>query len=189
LRLTGGALKGKKVKARGLGKSSSHGALRATSAKVRESVFNIIGPLITDSVFIDLFAGSGTMGMEAMSRGAGSVYFIESDRDRARSLEDTLNDCGCMGKAIIRSMRSEDFISFAKDESIKADIIFLDPPYGYDSLHEVIELLGEGELLTNDSLVIAEHSKRETLPDTAGKLLKAKVYKYGDTILSLYRKD
>ena len=189
MRLTGGNLKGKKLSPKGLGSSSAHGALRATGSKVREALFNIIGPQIEGAVFADIFAGSGTVGMEAMSRGALKVYFIEPDKRRARAIEELLCDCGCGGKAVIKSIKADAFIDMAQEEGLNIDLVFLDPPYGSEELDVTITRLGESTALADNALVIAEHSKRgETLPDDAGCLDKHKEYKYGETILTLYRK-
>ena len=187
MRLTGGSLKGKKINPKGLGKSSDHGALRATSSKVRESIFNIIGPSIKGAVFADIYAGSGTVGMEAMSRGAKRVYFIEADRKRARDLTGLLAHCGCGDRADIKAMDAAAFIKYSEKAGLKLDIVFLDPPYGSGELDAVIPVLATGGALSNSAIVIAEHSKREALPDESGCLRKQKEYRYGDTILTLYR--
>ena len=189
MRLTGGNLKGKKVSPKGLGSSSAHGTLRATGSKVREALFNIIGPQIEGAVFADLFAGSGTVGMEAMSRGVLKVYFVEPDKRRARALEELICDCGCADKAVIKNIKAGAFIDVAEREGLEIDLVFLDPPYGSEELDVTITRLGASTALADNALVIAEHSKRgETLPDDAGRLRKQKEYKYGDTILTLYRK-
>lgn len=188
MRLTGGSLRGKKLNPKGLGKRSDHGALRATSSKVRESIFNIIGPRIEDAVFADIYAGSGTVGMEAMSRGVRIVYFVEADRKRVIELEGLLEHCGCRGRADIRAMDAGAFIKFAEKKGLKLDIVFLDPPYGSGELELTVPMLGSGTVLADNAIVIAEHSKRETLPDESGCLCKHKEYKYGGTRLTLYRK-
>jgi 16S rRNA (guanine966-N2)-methyltransferase len=90
VRISAGKLKGRKVKVCAVGED-----LRPTSSKVRESLFNILGPRVKGSVFVDLYAGTGVIGMEAMARDADAVYFIEASRKRAAQIEDTLKDCGC----------------------------------------------------------------------------------------------
>jgi 16S rRNA (guanine(966)-N(2))-methyltransferase RsmD len=188
MRLSGGAFKGKKVCARGLGKSSDHGVLRATSSKVRESIFNIIGPGIEGAVFADIYAGTGAVGIEAMSRKAQNVYFIESDPLRAMQIEKTLSGCGCRGKADIRRVDAGRFLKDAPGEGLRLDIVFIDPPYGSGELDSILSLLGELDILSDDALVLAEHSKRESLPGSAGCLEKKKEYRYGDTVITSYRK-
>ena len=186
MKLTGGSFKGRRISRKGLGTQSEHGALRATGAKVREAVFDIIGPSIEGAVFADLYAGSGAVGMEAMSRGASAVYFVEADRQRARVLEETLDGCGCRSKAIIRNMPVEDFIMAGGGS--KLNVVFLDPPYRTVDLGHVLGLLGEHGMLDDVALVLVEHEKGAEMPVAAGGLQKYREYKYGDTALTTYRK-
>jgi 16S rRNA (guanine(966)-N(2))-methyltransferase RsmD len=179
-------MKGKKVSARGLGKTTKHGTLRATSSKVREALFNILANHIEGALFVDLYAGTGAVGMEAMSRGAGMVYFVEADRKRVSVIEKTLDGCGCRSRAVIRHARASDFID--SYGGAPWDIVFLDPPYQSDEIAGVLPLLGEGGKLGKGALVVVEHMKKQTLPVDVGVLEKVRSYKYGDTVLSLYRK-
>jgi 16S rRNA (guanine(966)-N(2))-methyltransferase RsmD len=185
MRVTGGALKGKKVCARGLGKTTKHGTLRPTSSKVREALFNILAGHIEGALFVDLYAGTGAVGMEAMSRGAEKVYFVEADRKRMSVLEKTLDGCGCRSRAVIVQARASDFIGSSGGASW--DVVFLDPPYQSDEIARALPLLGEGGKLGKGALVVVEHMKRQGLPEVAGVLEKIRSYKYGDTVLSLYR--
>lgn len=176
-------MKGRKVKVRAGG-----GELRPTSSKVRESLFNIIGPKIRGSSFVDLYAGSGAIGMEAMSREADEVYFVESDRKRAACIEETLSGCGCRPKAVIVKMKAASFIERSAKEGKKFDIVFLDPPYASGETGPLLEVLGKGEVLAEGAVVVAEHEKRTELPEEAGVLRKKKTYRYGDTTLTLMEK-
>jgi 16S rRNA (guanine(966)-N(2))-methyltransferase RsmD len=173
-------MKGRKVRVRSAGED-----LRPTSAKVRESLFNIIGPRIRGSSFVDLYAGSGAIGMEAMSREAAEVYFVESDRRRAADIEETLSGCGCRPKAVIANTKAESFIDRAAREGRKFDVVFLDPPYASEEIGHLLDVLGKGEVLAEGAVVVAEHEKRAELPEEAGVLRKKKTYRYGDTTLTL----
>ncbi len=186
MRLTGGALKGRRVCTQGLGGKSMHGVLRATSSKVREALFNILAAKVEGSVFVDLYAGSGAVGMEAMSRGAASVYFVEADGKRAESLLSLMEGCGCRERARMVRMNATEFITKSASEGRKWDIVFLDPPYRSDELEKVLPLIGEGTVLAPGAVVIAEHMKKHGPPERAGVLGKTKTYKYGDTVLTLY---
>jgi 16S rRNA (guanine(966)-N(2))-methyltransferase RsmD len=188
VKVSGGALKGRKICRRAVGKASGHGILRATSSKVRESIFNILGQRIKDAIFVDLYAGTGAVGTEAMSRGAESVYFVEADKKRAEGIEELLSGCGCRGRAIIVKSKAVDFINRAMVEGQSFDIVFLDPPYGSDELEKMLPLLGECTALAEDALVMAEHSSKVEPLDNLGSLSKSKTYKYGDTALTIYRK-
>lgn len=180
-------MRGKKLKACGMGKSSSHGALRATSSRVREAVFNIAGQDMTDMIFVDLYAGTGTMGMEAMSRGARRVIFVESDPQRSRLLRETLDDCGCRAKAEILNITASDFMIFLTETGGRADVFYMDPPYDSDELESVLPLIARSGALNEDGIVLAEHGSSRVLPETVETLIKSKKYKYGDTVISLYR--
>lgn len=187
MRLSGGELRGRKLHAKGLGKTTQHGPLRATSSKVREAVFDIIGPRIEGAVFVDLYAGTGAVSMEAMSRGASSVYIIEADRTRAAQISRLLDGCGCQAKATMLHRKALDFVQ----DAVKAiagpwDIVFLDPPYHGEELSLILPALGQ--MLAAQGLVLAEHDKRTPLPEAPMGLEKLKTYRYGDTHITTYRK-
>lgn len=188
MKVSGGALKGRKICRRAVGTASRHGVLRATLSKVRESIFNILGDRIKKSIVVDLYAGTGAVGTEAMSRGAEKVYFVEADGKRAAGIEDFLSGCGCRERAVIVMSKAVDFINKAAVDGDSFDIVFLDPPYGSDELEKVLPMLGQSEALSKDALVMAEHSSKVDLLDNQGSLRKTKTYRYGDTALTLYRK-
>jgi 16S rRNA (guanine(966)-N(2))-methyltransferase RsmD len=189
MRISAGHLKGRKINFKKTQKAAKKEcALRPTSSKVRESVFNIIGSLIVDAKFIDLYAGTGAVGIEAMSRGANMVFFVEPDRKRAELIKDMLKDCGCFERAEIIKSKAADFIKKAERDNSKFDIIFLDPPYHGGEIGAALSLLAEGTLLNDDGIIIAEHASKKKLPDEIGRLAKRKDYKYGDTMLTLFRK-
>jgi 16S rRNA (guanine(966)-N(2))-methyltransferase RsmD len=180
VRISSGKLKGRKVKVCSLGED-----LRPTSSKVREALFDILGPWIKGSVFVDLYAGTGAVGMEAMSREADTVYFIEANRKRASQIKDTLEGCGCRPKAFIVNMKAGKFIERSAKEGKKFDIVFLDPPYASGEVESLLEELGQGEALSEDALVVAEHPSKSEMPEASGVLRKKKTYRYGDTKLTV----
>jgi 16S rRNA (guanine(966)-N(2))-methyltransferase RsmD len=189
MRISAGNLKGRKINFREAQTTAAkQDTLRPTSSKVRESIFNIIGALISDSQFVDLYAGTGAVGIEALSRGASAVSFVEADRKRAEQIENTLKDCGYSSKADIIRGEASAFIAKAVKEGLKFDIVFLDPSYHGGELEAALLLLAEGTLLNDDGILIAEHASKKKLPDEIGKLAKRKAYKYGDTMLTLFRK-
>ncbi|NCO83616.1 MAG: 16S rRNA (guanine(966)-N(2))-methyltransferase RsmD [Nitrospirae bacterium CG02_land_8_20_14_3_00_44_33] len=189
MKISAGHLKGRKINLRKAQKTAKkEHTLRPTSSKVRESIFNIIGALISGSQFADLYAGTGAVGIEAMSRGAKRVFFVEADRKRAEMIKDMLKDCGCIPRANIIKGEASAFITKAVREGLRFNIIFLDPPYHSGALEHILPLLSGGELLHDEGIIIAEHLSKKKLPDEIGKLLQKKAYKYGDTMLTLYRK-
>lgn len=180
-------MKGRKICPTGMGKSSRHGAMRATASRVREAVFNIIGPQIHGSTFLDLYAGTGAIGMEAMSRGASQVTYVEADPERYENLVNMLEGCGCSVKADMVNAKAMDYVKKIARAGGSFDIIYMDPPYDSDELVQAIPLIGQGGVLDSDGILLAEHRKNLELPDETDGLRKAKTYKYGDTMLSLYR--
>ena len=189
MRIVAGDLKGKRLRTKGIADAMKDGSLRPTSAKVRESIFNIIGGSVKDCVFADLYAGSGGVGMEAMSRGAKTVYFVENSKKTADNIEDMLADCGCYSKAVIVRRTAEGFLKVSAHEGLKFDVIFLDPPYMSGEETRILSIIGEGGLLGDDAVVIVEHRTKTPLPETEGRLSLKKRYKYGDTTLSLYKEN
>ena len=160
--------------------------LRPTSDQLRETLFNVIGPAIEGSVFIDVFAGTGAVGIEAISRGAREVIFIEKHRATAAALIRR----NLTAFKIDAEICEEDWQSaFQKltGRGVKADFIFADPPYaGFGALQEVLQFVGESELLSPGGLVIAEHAKRNEMPEQLGSLRKRRKLLQGDSALEFY---
>ena len=189
MRISAGEFKGRRLSsAKALRFVKKRDELRPTSSKVKESIFNIVGEKIKGAEFVDLYAGTGAVGMEAMSRGAKMVFFVEADRKRAELIKAMLKDCGCFERAEIIKSKASDFIKKAERDNSKFDIIFLDPPYHGEELEAALSLLAEGTLLSDDGIIIAEHTSKKKFSDMIGKLVKKKAYKYGDTMLTLFRK-
>lgn len=189
LRISGGEFKGREISSKKEKASSDEqDSLRPTSAKVRESIFNIIAGLGEGFCFIDLYAGTGAVGIEAISRGAEKVFFIEADRKRSVNIQKIIDKYDCAGKADVICCNAHDFIKNAVDEGIKADVIFIDPPYHSDELDKIIKILSEGKMLNDDGIIIAEHTSKKRLLEEIGNLRQKRMYKYGDTMLTLFRK-
>ena len=151
---------------------------RPTSDRIKETLFNMISPDIYDSYFLDLFSGSGQMGIEAISRGAREAIFIEKDKSAIACIERNLkkakmNDCTKLYKDDVISA-----LSRLKHEEF--DIIFMDPPYNKSIEKEVLKNLADLDFVGNNTLIIVEASletKIDYLPELGYKLLKEKTYK------------
>ena len=162
---------------------------RPTSDRLRETLFNVLAPRIAGSAFFDLYAGSGAVGIEALSRGASHVIFVEHAAPALRAIRSNLASLGIRGNYSIESHRVAATLRRLASSEPKATIVFLDPPYNnaeeYDS---TLALLG-GEclpLLAPGAIVVAEHLRKVNLPDTAGALHRYRTLKQGDSILSFY---
>lgn len=185
MRISGGSAKGRKIifKKSFLQKGSDE--LRPTSAKVRKAIFDIIGDNIVDSVFLDLYAGTGAVGIEALSRNAKEVIFVDNSLNRVKIIREILQRYGFKERAMVIKDVARNFL---KKTEIVFDIIFLDPPYDSNELEVVLPIISSSDILREKGIVIAEHSSKKQPSSLKGLILK-KSYRYGDTTLSVFRKD
>jgi len=162
--------------------------LRPTSDRLRETLFNILGSTVEGSLFVDVFAGTGAIGIEAISRGARETVFIESHAASARLIRENLNALGVReGAEIIEAPALRGLEKLALRHRI-ADFVFLDPPYKDEEEHvRVLEFLDESHLLDARGLVIVEHSNKTDLPERFNRLERVRLVEQGDAALSFYR--
>ncbi len=190
MRISGGQLKGRKVVPQKIFLKKDGGRrLRPTTSKVREAIFDILRNYIDGAAFVDLYAGTGAVGFEALSRAARSVYFIEEDRVRSKAIEDFIKKAGLGGRAYVYRKKAQDFLTRASRLGISFDIIFADPPYASDEIERILPLIDAYDVLRKGGCLIVEHSSRASLPFDFESLARIKNYRYGDTMLALYRKE
>jgi 16S rRNA (guanine(966)-N(2))-methyltransferase RsmD len=190
MRISGGIAKGRRIGFRRVFSKRTEGAeLRPTSSKVREALFDIIRKELPESSFLDLYAGTGGVGIEALSRGAGNVVFVEYNALSARMIDYLLSEFGFKDRARVVKMNAYDFIIEEAGRGNRYDIIFVDPPYHSEEQMKILPVIGQGDILEKDGTVIAEHFSKIKLPDVVGKLRLLKSYKYGDTTLSFYKAE
>ena len=160
--------------------------LRPTSDRLRETLFNVLGALVEDSLFVDVFAGTGAVGIEAMSRGAREAVFIESHAAGARLIRQNLESLGIRAEVIeADAVRGLESLSARR---VAADFIFLDPPYeNEDDYVRVLEFLDASHLIAPSGLVIAEHRSSMELPERFDRLECSRILEQGDAALSFYR--
>jgi 16S rRNA (guanine966-N2)-methyltransferase len=181
MRVIAGSLKGRRLKA------PTWDGLRPTSDKLRETLFNILAPRIAGARFLDGYAGTGAVGIEALSRGAISVTFVESDRRAETLIGENLAHCGVEnGYAIIRATVARaidqlDAAAFGPYELF--DIVWLDPPYE-EQPDGVIE--AAAVLIASGGLLVVEHARRRQLAERAGRLSRVRQVNSGDSTLSFY---
>ena len=135
--------------------------LRPTSERIRETLFNWLASTIEGSRCLDLFAGSGALGLEALSRGAGEVVFVENSARAAAALKEAVNMLEASGARI----RKADAIKYLKSEPEPFDIVFLDPPFAADLLEDLCRLLSEGNWLAEGARVYLEQNRERPLPE------------------------
>jgi len=155
--------------------------VRPTPDRLREALFNVLAPRIDGVVFADLYAGTGAVGIEALSRGAAKTIFVEQKFAAARTIRENLRTLGLEDRAEVRQGRATAVIPH-----IEAGIVFLDPPYGLENEYTAaLELLGEKP----PALVIAQHPPRLKLAEQYGALHRTRLLKQGDNALSFYVTD
>lgn len=183
MRIIAGEFRGRVIK------SPTDSRTRPTSDRLRETLFNVLAPRIEDARFLDLCAGTGAIGMEALSRGAEHVTFVDRSRKACALIEENLDLLGVPEEATeILALSAENFVG-RKHES-GWDIVFYDPPYdsNYDLVLFEFGVLG-GTLLNDDGVLIAEHHTKHVLPDSAQGLRRWRILKQGETSLSFYERS
>jgi len=175
MRVIAGSLKGRRLK------TPTWEGLRPTSDKLRETLFNILAPRISGARMLDGYAGTGAVGIEALSRGAAHVTFVEHDRRAQALIAENLAHCGLAdGYVIIRASVSRALADF-QGESF--DIVILDPPY--EQQPESI-VAAAGERLAAGGVLVLEHARRDTTRESAGRLVRTRHVIAGDSALSFY---
>ena len=163
--------------------------VRPTSDRLRETLFNVVAPRIQEARFLDLCAGSGAIGIEALSRQAVHVTFVDQSRKMCALIRSNLDLCR-VSEAEYRIVQSEaaDFVRLAARRSAESwDLVFFDPPYADDYLGVLESFARPADgILANEGWLIVEHDKRKSLPDSVGALNRLRILKQGDSALSFY---
>ena len=167
-------------------------ALRPTSDMLRETLFNVLGPRIPDSRFVDVFAGTGAVGIEALSRGASEVIFIENHGPAVGLVKKNLEMLEVRSGTKILTMDALRGLQRLASEfmggSAPIDIVFLDPPYAAaEDYRKVLSFLGTANFFVEGSLVVTEHRHTFGLPEIFAELRRVRVLRQGDASLSFYR--
>lgn len=183
MRVIGGAAKGRRLS------TLQTMALRPTPDRVREALFNIVGSRIEEAAVLDLFAGSGAIGLEALSRGAREVVWVEQHEAACRLIEKNLRTCGLHAQASVRRADVRQALPALKAAGKRFDLIFLDPPYQSSLVEETLRQLGDGALLNADGQVVAEHFFKRELREQYGHLRRTRVARFGNVALSFYRAE
>ena len=164
--------------------------LRPTSDRLRETLFNVLASAgeLQGSVWLDLFAGTGAVGIEALSRGARQVYFVESEKKHARLLRENLSSLGISGGFEVQERDVAQALPLLEVTGVVCDFCFLDPPYRMRGSYErTLGFLSQSHLLHPSSIVIAEHEKRFDPDERFGALVRYRKLEQGDASLSFYR--
>ncbi len=159
---------------------------RPTSDKLRETLFNILGETVRGCTFLDGCAGVGAIGIEAISRGAAKVVFVDQSRKATGMIRKNLESLGIGGGFKILEMDLAKALNICARDGIAFDIAFVDPPYDREHIYK--DAL-DHPLLSADGVLVLEHSKRVTMPESAGNLGQARTLQQGDSVLAFYRPE
>lgn len=183
MRVIAGTLKGRRLVA-------GCDDTRPTSDKVRGAIFSILSDALVGASFLDLYAGSGAVGIEALSRGAAAVVFVEQNPKQIPALQRNLG----MGKGntgdhtrcegVVQIFRG--YAAAFLKRGLKFDFIFLDPPYNSNEIETTLSILARDDMIAPGGFLIVEHFHKKVLPETVGRLVCVKRRKYGQTLVSFY---
>ena len=177
MRVITGIARGKRLK------EPSNYDIRPTTDKVKESIFNIIQFDIEGRKVLDLFAGTGQLGIECLSRGAKSATFVDQSREAVSIVKENLKSCGFEARVV-----NDDSIAFL-GRGEKFDIILIDPPYATFLAEKALEIINSVDILTEGGIIVCESSREKTLPELKAPYFKKKEYNYGKVRLTTYSKE
>jgi 16S rRNA (guanine966-N2)-methyltransferase len=183
-RIIGGAGKGRRLKTAG------GDATRPTGARVRQSLFDILAPVIPGCRFLDAFAGNGGVGLEALSRGAAKVVLVDRSASAVEAAQANARALAAAGGEVqVFRQHARTALGAFADQSLRFDVVYLDPPYDSDLYEPLLaELGGESSALADDGVVVAEHFHKRALPERIGALERTRLKRVGDHCLSFYRR-
>jgi 16S rRNA (guanine966-N2)-methyltransferase len=185
MRITGGEAKGRRLA------TIKGGHIRPTSDMVRASIFNVLGQRLTGLCVVDLFAGTGTLGIESLSRGAKKAAFIDKSSSAIALIKRNLNMCGYEALSIIARDELPDGLARIQERGCQFDLVFIDPPYGEGYIKPVLHRLVEMNLLAKDSRVVAESTchEHDPFPSQVHNLRLRQTRSYGSTLIGFYAYD
>ena len=178
MRVISGIYRGRRLK------EPADNSVRPTTDKVKESVFNIIQFDIEGRNVLDLFAGTGQLGIECLSRGARSVTFVDKSRESLSLVKENLRLCGAEGRVVC--FDSTDFLKSCKT---KYDLILLDPPYATDLLNKSLEIINSVDILSESGIIICESMREKALLEMKMPYYLRKEYFYGKIKLSVFSRE
>jgi 16S rRNA (guanine966-N2)-methyltransferase len=161
--------------------------IRPTADRVRESVFNVLGQWMDGLKILDLYAGTGALALESLSRGARSAVLVDDDRQATRLCRQNADALGFSGRVEILAMPVARAAAVLAQQQATFDLVFADPPYAARAVTEVLELVARHGLLAGDGTLVIEHDRREPAPEGYGPFARVDQRRFGDTAVSLYR--
>ncbi len=180
MRIIAGEYRGRKLLSpRGL-------AVRPTADRLKETLFDVLGPGIRGAVVLDVFAGTGSIGLEALSRGAREVVFIENGRDGSSLIRRNLEICGIRHGYRLLQQEAFSALRLLAREGFATNVAFLDPPYDFKPYRDLLDLLFDMRLALEGSRVVIEHDRWSALPEKGDLYRRTRLLRQGDHCLSFY---
>jgi len=180
MRITGGERRGRRLA------SFKGGRIRPTSDKVREAIFDLVGQYTVGLSVLDLFAGTGALGIEALSRGARRAVFVDNSPESLRLIRRNLGLCGYESESMVLKKDLSRGLPQAGELGDGMDLVFADPPYRKDHLLPILTDLSASSFLSEKATIVVEAGKEEHIPENIGRLSLAKTRVYGDTKICIY---
>lgn len=181
MKVISGTLKGRNIEGYNID------GTRPTMDRVKESLFGMIQDYIKGSIVLDLFAGSGQLGIETISNGAKLCYFIDNNNEVIKTLNKNISNLKIKDNSKIILSDWKKFLNDSSKNNIKFDLIFIDPPYDYDVYEKIMNKINEYNLLSDNGIIVIEYSKYK-LNNNYGNLFLFKERKYGNKYINMYRK-
>lgn len=160
---------------------------RPTADRVKEAMFNVLNPVIAGSCFLDLFAGTGSVGVEALSRGAELAVFIDESPAACQIIKENLTKTGLLDRAQVYRQEARRAVGILAGRGQRFSLIFVDPPYRQGLVEPVLKLIDQCNIIAQKGLVIVETAATEQLPEEVGRLTRFRSTDYGDTKISYYQ--
>lgn len=160
---------------------------RPTVDKVKESIFNVIGPYFDGGIILDLYAGTGGLGIEALSRGAEKCIFVDANRKAVSIVSANLDTTGLRAQAEVYRNDANRALNALKKREMTFDIVFLDPPYAEQKIESQIAIMVDHGLLAPDAMIVAEHDEKDELRERIESVVKIREITYGQTTITVYK--
>ena len=177
-------------KARGLKLNApKNDDVRPTTDRVKESLFNIINPYIMDSHILDLFAGTGSLGIECLSRGANKCIFVDNSKESINIVKSNIKKARVENESIVLNLDFKSAVNSLALKNEKFDVIFMDPPYYKNMFSDALGGIDNNNLLKEDGIIVVEHDTKDEFPENIGRLYKNREKKYGNTTLTFYKME
>ena len=181
MRIITGSAKGKRLKA------PSGLKTRPTTDRVKESLFSIIQEFLSDACILDLFAGTGNLGLEALSRGAAHAIFVDQAQECSRLIRENAVSTNLLNRCEVWRTQALEALGRCKREQLVFDIVFCDPPYNQGHPLQILHFIDKNPALLPNGILILEHSRHEALPEDLNHLELRRQEQYGETMLSFYK--